>query len=68
MIKSTILICSSFVDRMQERRIAFKVLAGKLTGKRFLVLSRRSWEDNIRIDLKVINTRKWINLAQDINY
>ena len=44
---------------MEEGRSAFKILAGKPTGKRPLERPRRRWEDNIRMDLKEIgiNTR-----------
>ena len=37
---------------MEEVRSAFKILTGKLAGKRPLGRPRRSWEDNIRLDLK----------------
>ena len=32
---------------MEEGRTAFKILTGKLTGKRPLGRPRRRWEDNI---------------------
>jgi hypothetical protein len=40
------------------------------TGKRPLGRPRRRWEDNIRMDLKEIgiNTRNWVNSAQDRDY
>ena len=55
---------------MEEGRSAFKILTGKLTGKRRLVRSRCRWEDNIRIDLNEIDvhTRNLINLAHDRAY
>jgi hypothetical protein len=37
---------------MEEGRSAFKILAGKPTGKRPLGRPRHRWEDNIRVDLK----------------
>ena len=42
----------------------------KPTGKRPLGRPRRRWEDNIRIDFKEIgiNTRNWVDSAQDRNY
>ena len=48
---------------MQEGRSAFKMLTGTLTGKSPL----RRWEGNNRMDLKEIgiNTRNWIDSAQD---
>ena len=38
--------------RMEEDRIAFKILAVKPTGKIPLGRPRRRWEDNIRMDLE----------------
>ena len=51
-------------------RSAFKILTGKLTGKRLLGRPRRRWEDNIRIDLEeiVINAGNWVDSAHDMNY
>jgi hypothetical protein len=48
---------------MEEGRSAFKILAGKLTGKRPLGKPRHRWEENIRIGLKEIgiNTRNWVD-------
>ena len=55
---------------MEEGTSAFKILAGKPTGKVPLWRPRRRWEDNIRIDVKeiVINTRNWVDSAQDRDY
>ena len=55
---------------MKEFRIAFKILTGKSTGKRPLGRPRCRWEDNIRMDLKEIgiNTRNWVDSAQDRDY
>ena len=55
---------------MEESRNAFKMLAGKPTGKRPLGRLRRRWEDNIRLDLKEmgVNTRNWVDSAQDRDY
>ena len=41
-----------------QGRWSFKILTGKLTGKRPLGSSKRRWEDSIRIDFKeiVVNT------------
>ena len=39
---------------MEEGRIAFDILTGKLIGKRHLRRPRSRWEDNIRMDLKEI--------------
>ena len=53
-----------------EGRSAFKILTGKHRGKRPLGRPRRRWKDSIRIDLKEIgiNTRNWVNSAQDRDY
>ena len=55
---------------MEEGRSDFKILTGKPTGKRPLGRPRRRWEDNIRMDIKEIgiNTRNWVDSAQDRNY
>ena len=55
---------------MEEGRSCLKILTGKLTGKRHLGRPRRRWEDNIKMDFKEIgiNTRNWIDCAQDCNY
>jgi hypothetical protein len=54
------------VARMEQDRSSFKILTGKLTGKRPLGRPRPTWEDNIRMDLKEIdiNTRNYIDLVQ----
>jgi hypothetical protein len=46
---------------MEEGSSAFKIVFGKLTGKRRLGIPRRRWENIIRMDLKEvgINTRNW---------
>ena len=58
------------IARMVEGRNTFKILTGTPTGKRFLGISRLSWEDNIRMDLTAIgiNTRNWFESAQDMDY
>jgi len=55
---------------MEEGRSAFKILTGTPARKRLLGRPRRRWEENIRMDLKEIsiNTRNWIDSAQDRNY
>ena len=51
----------------KKNRVAFKLLIGKPTRKRYPRRSRRIWEENIRIDIEkiVIDTRNSINSAQD---
>ena len=65
MIKSRRLRWADHVARMEEGRC-------KPIEKRPLVRSKHRWEDNthIRMDLKEIgiNTRNWVNLAQDKDY
>ena len=58
------------VARIEEGRIAFKIVTGKPTGRRPLGRPRRRWEDNIRIDLEEIsiNAGNWIDSAQDRDY
>ena len=55
---------------MEEGRNSFKILTGTPTGKRSLGMPRRRWEDSIGIDFKEIdiNTRNWVDSAQDRNY
>ena len=53
-IKSKRLRWAGHVARMEEGRIAFKILTGKPTGKRHLGGPRHRWEDNITMDLKEI--------------
>ena len=47
-----------------------KKKTGIPTGKRPLGRPMRSWEDNIRMDLEVIriNTRNWVDSAQNRDY
>jgi len=56
--------------RMEEGRSAFKILTCTSAGKRPLGSPTRSWEDNIRMDLKEIgiSTRNWVESAQDRDY
>jgi len=47
-------------------RGAYRVLVGKLEGKRLLGKARRRWEDNIKMDLQKIGWgMDWVDLAQD---
>ena len=56
-IKSRRLRWAGHVARKEEGRSVFKILTGKSKGKRPSGRSRHRWEDNIRMDLKGINTR-----------
>ena len=52
---------------MEERRGVYRVLVGRLEGKRPLGRPRRRCEDNIKIDLQELGYGgvDWIELAQD---
>ena len=52
---------------MAEERGVYRVLVGKLEGKRPLGRPRRRWMDNIKLDLRGMGCRymDWIGLAQD---
>ena len=55
---------------MEDCRSAFKILTGRLTGKRPLGRPRRRWEDSIIMDLEEIgiSAGNWVDSAQDRNY
>jgi hypothetical protein len=55
------------VARVEEEKKVYKVLVGKLEGKRPLGRPRRRWEDGIRMDPREIGLGgvDWIRLAQD---
>ena len=52
---------------MGEDRVVYGVLVGKPAGRRPLGRPRRSWVDNIRMDLQEVGCgyMDWIGLAQD---
>jgi hypothetical protein len=52
---------------MGEGRNVYRVLVGKLEGKRPLGRPRRRWEDRIKMDLRQTGWGyvEWIRLAQD---
>jgi hypothetical protein len=54
---------------MGETRNAYRLLVGKLEGKRPLGRPRRMWVDNIRMDLGEVGWSDvdWIGLVQDRN-
>jgi len=53
------------VALMGEGRGVYRVLVGKLVGKRPLVRPRRRWEDNIKIDIEEVGcgSMNWIELS-----
>ena len=55
---------------MELGRSVFKILIGTLTEIRSVGRIWRTWEDNIRMNLKeiVIHTRNWVELAHDRDY
>ena len=50
-----------------ERRGVYRMLVGKPEGKRQLVRPKRTWKDNIKIDLQEVGWEgmDWIDLAHD---
>jgi hypothetical protein len=52
---------------MGDGRGVYRVLVGRPEGKKPLGRRRRSWEDNIKMDLRKIGIdgENWIQLAQD---
>ena len=66
MIKSSRLTWAGHLARMEDGRGAFKILAGKPTGKKPSGRPRRRWEDTIRVDLKEgVNTRYCVDSVQN---
>jgi hypothetical protein len=55
------------IARMGEERGVYRMLVGKLEGKRPLGRPRRRWVNNIRMDLQEVGCGHvdWIGLAQD---
>jgi hypothetical protein len=53
-IKSRRMRWAGHVARMGERRKLYKLLVGRLEGKRPLGRPRRRWEDGIKMDLREI--------------
>ena len=53
-IKSSRKRWAGHVARMGEKRRVYRVLVGKPEGKRSLGRPRRSWEDNIKMDLQEV--------------
>ena len=55
------------VASMEQSRNAYRVLVRKPEGKRTLGRPRRSWEDNIKMDLReeVCDPGDYIDLTED---
>jgi len=66
-IKSRRMRWAGHVALMGEERGVYRVMVGKLEGKRALERPRRRWVDNIRVDIQEggCGYMDWIGLAQD---
>jgi hypothetical protein len=66
-IKSRRMRWAGHVACRGEGRGVYRVLVGRLEGKRPLERPRRRWEDNIKMDLREIGIdgANWIRLAQN---
>jgi hypothetical protein len=62
LMKSRRLRWAGHVACMGERRGAYRVLVGKLEGRRPLGRPRRRWEDNINMDLREVG---WVGHGLD---
>jgi hypothetical protein len=69
MIKSRRMRWAGHVARKRKKRNANRILVGKPEGKRPPGRPKRTWEDNIKTDLREIrwSGMDWIDLAQDRN-
>jgi hypothetical protein len=68
-IKSRRMRWPGHVARMGEKRNAYRLLVGKIEGKRTLGRPRHRWMDNIKMDPGEVGwgVVDWIGLAQDRN-
>jgi hypothetical protein len=50
-----------------EKRTAYRILVGKLEGRRPLGIPRYRWDDNIKMDFRELGCggMDWIDMAQD---
>ena len=61
-----VFICMFVIVRMVEGRGVHRFLVGKPEGKRPLGRPRRTWEDNIKLELREVEEGgDWRELAQD---
>jgi hypothetical protein len=69
MIKSRSMGWTGHAARMAVKRTAYRILVGKRKGKRPVGRHRRTWEKNIKTDLRETgwDSTDWINLTQDRN-
>ena len=66
-LKSRRLRWAGHIARMEQSRNTYRVLVGKLEGKRPLGRPSRRWEDNIKIDLREVgcDSGYCIDLVED---
>ena len=66
-LKSRRLRWAGHVARMEQFKYAYRVLVEKPENKRPLGRPRRTWEDNIKMDLREVgcDLRDWIARAED---
>jgi hypothetical protein len=62
LLKSRRMRRAGHVARMDDKRNAYRLLAGKPDGKRPLGRPRRRWVNNIRMDLGEVDGVMWIGL------
>jgi hypothetical protein len=67
MAKSRRIRWAGHVAQMGEKRNAYRILVGKLEGKRPIGRPRCRWVDNIKMSFREIGwgSMDWIDLAQD---
>jgi hypothetical protein len=67
MMKSRKMKWAWLVARMEAKRNTYRVSVGKTVGKRPLGRHRRSWEDNIKLDVREVefNGMDCVDLAED---
>jgi hypothetical protein len=66
-IKSKRMRWSGHLARMGAKRRAYRIMVGKLEGKRALGRPRHMWEGNVKMDIRTVGWGgiDWIGLAQD---
>jgi hypothetical protein len=66
-IKSMRMRWAGHIVRMGDGGYVYRILVGRLEGKRPLEIHRCRWEDNIKMDLREIGIdgANWIQLAQN---
>ena len=66
-LKSRRLRWAGHVARMELSRNAYRVLVGSSEVKRSLGRTRRTWEDNIKVDMRKMtcDAGDWIDFGQD---